>query len=133
MEQKKSAMYKLFELKDKIQDGIDNATKVNSQQEELAEIVKKAKNTKNDFKPFVKGVYETIDDLNEQISAMDKRLVDLNYILDIYNKGFKEDASDEDKFKSSFVDEIVAKVMFVLGIVKENEILDTEKTNEKQN
>lgn len=124
----KSAMYKLFELKDNIQEGINNASNVKEQQEELAEILKNQKNTKTDFSGLIKSIGETSEDLDKQIGKMNNRLVDLNYILDIYNNGFKENASAEDKFKKEFVDEIVAKVMFALGLVSEEEI-----TDEKQN
>lgn len=124
----KSAMYKLFELKDNIQEGINNASNVKEQQEELAEILKNTKNTKTDFSGLIKSIGETSEDLEKQIGKMSNRLVDLNYILDIYNNGFKENASAEDKFKKEFVDEIVTKVMFALGVVSEEEI-----TDEKQN
>lgn len=124
----KSAMYKLFELKDNIQEGINNASNVKEQQEELAEILKNQKNTKSDFSGLIKSIGETSEDLEKQIGKMSNRLVDLNYILDIYNNGFKENASAEDKFKKEFVDEIVTKVMFALGVVSEEEI-----TDEKQN
>ena len=127
----KSAMYKLFELKDNIKEGIDNASNVKEQQEELAEILKNTKNSKTDFSGLIKSIGETSEDLEKQIAKMDNRLVDLNYILDIYNNGFKENASAEDKFKKEFVDEIVTKVMFALGVVSEEEI--SENTEAKEN
>ena len=127
MEQNKSAMYKLFELKDNIQEGINNAANVKSQQEELAEILKNQKDTKTDFSGLIKSIGETSEDLEKQITRMNARLEELTDVLDIYNNGFKENASSEDKFKKEFVDEIVAKVLFALGVVNEEEV------NEKQN
>jgi len=117
-----SAMYKIEELKNSMVEGINNASNVKNQQDELAKILKNAKNTKNDFNPLIKSIGETSDNLQKQIDTMNVRLECVNDILNIYDKGFKENASAEDKFKSQFADEIITKCLYAMGIVKDEEM-----------
>lgn len=117
-----TAMYKLEELKNNMIEGINNASKVKAQQDELAEILKNSKNTKNDFTGLIKSIEDTSKDLSNQIKKMNIRLEMLNDLLNIYNKGFKEDATAEEKFKKEFLDECITKTLYAMGIVKDEEM-----------
>lgn len=117
-----TCMDKIYEIKDGIEASIKTANEVKAQQDELANIVVHAKNKKHNFDDLVSGLKEEVIGYKNQIEVLKEKLAYANAIIEYYEKGKKEGASEEDKKTSEFVEQLVTTMCLLMSIVPtENE------------
>ena len=117
-----TCMDKIYEIRDGMLEAIKNATKVLEEQDELANIVVRAKGKKHDFKEFVKDTKEAIVGYKNQVEVLKEKVAYANAIIDLYEKGAKPDASEEDRKIAMLVEQSVTTLCLLLSIVPtENE------------
>ena len=124
-----SCMDKIYEIRDSITESIKTANRVMDEQDELANIVVRAKGKKHDFKEFIKGIKEDVLGYKNQVEVLKEKLAYANAIIDLYEKGAKPDASEEDRKNSMLVEQSVTTLCLLLSIVPtENEQrIETER------
>ena len=122
MEDLVSCIDKIYEMKEGMEASIKTATEVGAQQDELANIVVRAKGKKHDFKDLVSGLKDEVLGYKNQVEIFKEKIAYANAIIEIYEKGKKEGATEEEKAQSLFVEQIVTTMCVLLGIVPtENE------------
>lgn len=95
MEQKKSQMYRVYEMKDEMEKGVNNINKVINQQKELIHILDK--NTlilSDDLKNFKKGLEDQLKKYYEQFNNLLKRKDQLAEVIGWYEKSPNKDELD---------------------------------------
>lgn len=110
--EEESKIYRLYEIRDEIQDAIENIEKVSEQQKKLVSIVNDKEENKTEFADFTKSVNESIDEILKQKTKLNERLLYLNAVIDVY-----EDRSSDEKLAiANTVDTMVTYTMKALGI-----------------
>lgn len=126
----KSCIHLFYEVKEDMEKSLETIDLVKNQQEELANIVEKAKNKKNDFKDFIKSCREEIVGYNNQSNVLKEKLDYINGVIEVYEEGHKENATEEQKKTSLLTEQIVTTVCLALGIVQTNTELHIKEEQE---
>lgn len=110
--EEESKIYRLYEIRDEIQDAIENIVKVSEQQKKLVTIVNDKQENKTEFADFTKSVNESIDEIMKQKATLIERLTYLNAVIEVY-----EDRSTDEKLAvANTVDMMVTYTMKALGM-----------------
>lgn len=121
-EELKSCMSHLYEMRDSMEWSIEQAEKMYSYNDELANIIARAKGTKNNFKELVKKTKEEVVGYKNQKEVLKEKIAYANAILEYYEAGKKENATEEEKKNSMFVEQVVTTIFLLLSLVPtENE------------
>ena len=115
----KSVMYRLYELKDGLKGAIANIDKLLQEQKELCLTLETSSNASK-FVDFVNQLKESWKNYESQKKSSETRLSILNELLTVYEK------KDRD---SQILDDLVAKILFVLGANPEPLEKSEETTN----
>lgn len=110
--EEESKMYRLYEIRDEIQDAIENIGKVSEQQKKLVNIVNDKEENKTEFADFTKSVNESIDEILKQKVKLTERLLYLNAVIEVY----EDRTSDEKTSVANTVDMMVTYTMKALGV-----------------
>ena len=110
--EEESKMYRLYEIRDEIQDAIENIDKVSEQQKKLVNIVNDKEENKTEFADFTKSVNESIDEILKQKVKLIERLSYLNAVIEVY----EDRTSDEKTSVANTVDMMVTYTMKALGM-----------------
>lgn len=110
--EEESKMYRLYEIRDEIQEAIENIGKVSEQQKKLVNIVNDKKENKTEFADFTKSVNESIDEILKQKAKLLERLSYLNAVIEVY----EDRTSDEKTSVANTVDMMVTYTMKALGM-----------------
>lgn len=110
--EEESKMYRLYEIRDEIQDAIENIGKVSEQQKKLVNIVNDKEENKTEFADFTKSVNESIDEILKQKVKLIERLSYLNAVIEVY----EDRTSDEKTSVANTVDMMVTYTMKALGM-----------------
>ncbi len=95
MEQNKSQMYRVYEMKDEMEKGINNINKVINQQKELIDILDKNTDIlSEDLKKFKKGLEDQLQKYYEQFGDILKRKDQLTEVIEWYEKSPNKDELD---------------------------------------
>lgn len=117
-----SCIGKIYEIRDEMEQSLKSVEKLASYNDELANIIARAKGTKNDFKELVKVTKDDVIGYKNQKEVLKEKIAYANAIIDYYKKGHEENASEEDKKTADFVEQIVTTIFLMLSIVPtENE------------
>lgn len=117
-----SCIDKIYEIRDGMEFSIKQTEQLVSYNDELANIIARAKGTKNNFKELVKETKEQVIGYKNQKEVLKEKIAYANAIIDYYKKGHEENASEEDKKTADFVEQIVTTIFLMLSIVPtENE------------
>jgi|SRR5690554_226270 len=110
--EEESKMYRLYEIRDEIQDAVENIDKVSKQQKKLINILNDKEENKTEFADFTKSVNESIDEISKQKTKLIERLSYLNAVIEVY----EDRTSDEKISVANTVDMMVTYTMKALGI-----------------
>ena len=110
--EEESKMYRLYEIRDEIQEAIENIGKVSEQQKKLVNIVNDKEENKTEFADFTKSVNESIDEILKQKVKLIERLSYLNAVIEVY----EDRTSDEKTSVANTVDMMVTYTMKALGM-----------------
>lgn len=110
--EEESKMYRLYEIRDEIQEAIENIGKVSEQQKKLVNIVNDKEENKTEFADFTKSVNESIDEILKQKVKLLERLSYLNAVIEVY----EDRTSDEKTSVANTVDMMVTYTMKALGM-----------------
>ena len=117
-----SCIDKIYEIRDSMEFSVKQAEQLASYNDELANIIARAKGAKNNFKELVKETKEQVIGYKNQKEVLKEKIAYANAIIDYYKKGHEENASEEDKKTADFVEQIVTTIFLMLSIVPtENE------------
>lgn len=110
--EEESKMYRLYEIRDEIQQAIENIDKVSEQQKKLVNIVNDKEENKTEFADFTKSVNESIEEILKQKVKLIERLSYLNAVIEVY----EDRTSDEKTSVANTVDMMVTYTMKSLGM-----------------
>ena len=92
MEQKKSQIYRIYEMRDEMDKGISNLQKVINQQNELITLLRKNDEyLSEDLKKFRLGLEDQLQKYYDQLSNIDKRKHQLAEFIEWYEKVSSKD------------------------------------------
>lgn len=95
MEQTKSQMYRIYEMRDEMDKGISNLQKVINQQNELISVLENNKEVlSEDLKKFKTNLNDQLQKYYEQLSNIDKRKNQINEFIEWYEKSNNKDELD---------------------------------------
>lgn len=115
---KNSKMFQLYELRDNLEEAIENLKKFISQQEELIEIISNSKI--EEFTDFLKALNESTQSARFNLNKYENRLSLLKELLSIFEK--KDDESEK-------LDKYVTNLLEILNLaVEQNEIKEEKDT-----
>ena len=117
----KSYVFKFYELKDDSLKSIETVKKVMEQQNELIKIIDESNSTLDSIIALKQSLIESNENYVQQIDILNKKLDIIQKILDKYEKGKADNASEKDKEIYLLVDETISEVFLGLGLVKEEE------------
>lgn len=82
-----SRIYMLNELLEEIGKGIQNLHKVIEQEDDLLEVLHKTEvKTKTNFKEFIKGIEDQLNNYDKQLLDLDEKQNNLERFLSLYDK-----------------------------------------------
>lgn len=110
--EEESKIYRLYEIRDEIQDAIENIDKVSEQQKKLVNILNDKEENKTEFADFTKSVNESIDEILKQKVKLIERLSYLNAVIEVY----EDRTNDEKTSVANTVDMMVTYTMKALGM-----------------
>jgi hypothetical protein len=117
-----SCIDKIYEMRDGMEFSLKQVEQLASYNDELANIIARAKGTKNNFKELVKETKDDVIGYKNQKEVFKEKIAYANAIIEYYEKGHKQDASEEDKKTADFVEQIVTTIFLLLSVVPtENE------------
>ena len=113
----KSCISNIYEIRDEMEQAIKNAQKVSEDEQYLADYLNRDKRVRNRFKELIDGAKEEVIGYKNQSDVLKEKVAYANAVIEIYEKGRKPGATEEDKKNSLLAEQIVTTMCLMLSIV----------------
>lgn len=134
MEQKvKAGMAKMLEVKAQIERSIKTVTDLAEEQDELKNIIKRGmKGAKHNFQPVVDGLKEQVEGYKTQKESFLEIKENLDSLVEIYTKGHKEGATEQEKRDAIVAEATVNSVLISVKVLQTEAELKVEAERAKK-
>lgn len=109
-----SNLFRIKELRDEMGQAILNCIKLINMQKDLITVLENEKNNKQvktDFSQLIQETKEQVEGYQKQIDDINKKIEYCDTIINYYENGRKDGATDEEKLISELTDEVVTKMI----------------------